>query len=91
MTLNYEQLMQTNLKGYKYFSMGLSMTATSRNAYTTEYYVVIEDNGESCVVAELNNKSYTRTLSKSSVAESVANRPLMRFDRENNTNVNDVE
>lgn len=45
----------TTLEGRKFFRDAWGMTMTSRNAYDPEYWIVVEDKGATCVIAELKN------------------------------------
>lgn len=45
----------TTLEGRKFFRDSWGMTMTSRNAYDPTHWIVLEDKGATCVIAELKN------------------------------------
>lgn len=90
MTLSYDQLMKISLKGYKFSVMSQGMTRTSRNATVTDFYVITEDDGENCTIANLDRMSSTERWSKQRAAINVARSPLLRWNDELKTNANDI-
>ena len=92
MTLRFEELMIVDLKGFKYNDPYQGMTMTSRNAWVDDYYIVLEDNGENCVVVNLNNRDgYKKTYSKRYVASKISSGPLVKWDEESKSHINDIE
>ena len=72
-----DELKQTNLKGYYYYKDAWGMTMTSRNAYEPELWVVLEDDGDNCVVAECGHESWTKTFPKELVCKLIAGYPAI--------------
>ena len=77
----FDQLMETNLKGYTYNDMTEGYTMTGWGTIDN-YMVVIEDNGDTCVVAELDNKSRTKQFSKRYVAKMLCTSSLYVWNAE---------
>ena len=90
MILTYEQLMQTNLKGYKYSETSEGYTMTGWGTID-EYYVVLDDDGETCVVAQRDYHKRTRTLTKEQAARKVAKQPSLVWSEEKQMTVNAIE
>jgi len=90
MILTYEQLMETNLKGYKYFETYEGYTRTGWGTID-DNYVVIEDDGENCVVAYMHDRGRTKTMPKTTVASKVAKKPFLEWSKEKNMSVNAIE
>ena len=90
MILTYEQLMETNLRGYTFC---VTTEGYTRSGYGTidEYYVVLEDDGQDCVIAELDKRSRTMMWTKNRTAANVAKRPLLKWNEETKRNENNVE
>ena len=61
----------TTLEGRKFFVDAWGMTTTSRHAYDPEYWIVVEDKGATCIIAELKNgkpsESYTKEWTREQV------------------------
>lgn len=91
MTLKQDELLKRNLTGFKFGIGEHRMTMTSRWAYETDYYVVLQDNGEDCIVADLGNHKRTRTWDRRKVAKLIENIPLLRWDEQLKANVNDID
>jgi hypothetical protein len=91
MTLKFDELMKMNLKGFKYNDSYQGMTMTSRNAWVDDFYIVIEDDGEKCIVTNLESRTFKRTWSKNYVASKIASCPLVKWDEESKSHVNDIE
>lgn len=89
--LSYKELLEVNLKGYKYSVGEMTMTRTSRSAYESTSYIVLEDDGEVCVVAEDKRRDWTQKYSKAAIARKIATGPLLIWDKEKKANVNNVE
>lgn len=91
MTLKQDELLKRNLTGFK-FSIGEHrMTRTSAWTYETDPYVVIQDNGEDCIVADLGNHTRTRTWDRRKVAKCIETGPLLRWDTNTRGCVNDID
>lgn len=90
MILTYEQLKQTNLKGYKFFETYEGYTRTGWGTID-DNYVVIEDDGENCVVAYMNDRDRTKCWSKDTVASKIARKPFIEWSNEKNMSVNAIE
>ena len=45
----------TTLEGRRFFIDAWGSTMTSRHAYEPEYWVVVEDKGATCIVAEIKD------------------------------------
>lgn len=91
MTLSYEELMSRDLKGFKFSVIRYGMTMTSRHASITDYYIVLEDNGDKCVVSEIDSRSFKSTWSKEYTASKIASSPLCDWDEETKSYVNAIE
>ena len=90
MILTYEQLKQTNLKGYKFFETYEGYTRTGWGTID-DNYVVVEDDGENCVVADLKERDRTKKLSKTIVAAKIAKMPLLEWSEEKSMTINAIE
>ena len=90
MTLTFEQLMETNLRGYTFC---VTTEGYTRSGYGTidEYYVVLEDGGENCVIADFHNRSRTMMWTKNRTAANITKRPLLKWNEETKRNENNVE
>lgn len=82
MTLNYEQLMQRNLKGFRFAVLSDGMTMTSRSASVTERYVVTEDDGEHCTISCTDSVSTPKKWGKSFTAKKIAEWPITQWNEE---------
>jgi hypothetical protein len=90
MTLNFEQLMETDLKGYKFNDPYKGYTRSGFGVID-DYRIVLEDNGDTCLVADLETKGWIKTWSKRSVADKIAYAPLLKWNAEAKAYVNDIE
>ena len=72
--------METNLKGYKFNDPYKGYT---RSGFGTidDYRVVLEDNGDTCLVADAETKKWVKMWSKRSVAQKVAYSPVMKHEQ----------
>lgn len=91
MTLKQDELLKRNLTGFKFAIGEHRMTRTSAWAYETDPYVVIQDNGEDCIVADLGNHTRTRTWDRRKVAKCIETGPLLRWDTDAGGYVNDID
>jgi hypothetical protein len=91
MTLKQDELLKRNLTGFKFAIGEHRMTMTSRSAYETDPYVVLQDDGENCIVADLGNHTRTRTWDRRKVAKCIETIPLLRWDAQLKANVNDID
>jgi len=91
MTLKQDELLKRNLTGFKFGIGEHRMTMTSRWAYETDYCVVLQDDGEDCIVADLGNHKRTRKWDRRKVAKLIENIPLLRWDEQLKANVNDID
>lgn len=91
MTLSYKELMSRDLKGFKFCVIRYGMTMTSRHASITDHYIVLEDNGDKCVVAEVDSRSFKSTWSKEYTASKIADNPSCVWDEETKSYVNAIE
>jgi hypothetical protein len=90
MTLNFEQLMETDLKGYKYNESYKGYTRSGFGVID-DYYIVLEDDGETCSVADLETKKWVKKWSKRAIAQKLAYAPLLKWNAEAKAYVNDIE
>ena len=74
---NLEELKETNLKGYCYYVPAWGMSMTSRHSYDPELWIVLEDDGNECVVAEYKNQSWTKKFSKERTALLIVDYPAI--------------
>lgn len=74
---SYEELKNTNLKGYCYYKDAWSMTRTSRNTYEPELWIVLEDDGNECIVAECGHETWTNKLPKDIVCRQLVTHPAI--------------
>jgi len=51
----------TTLEGRRFFIDAWGSTMTSRHAYEPEYWVVVEDKGATCIVAEIKDGKPTES------------------------------
>ena len=88
--LSYRELLETNLKGYKFTEIvdGYTMTGWGTIDYR---YVVLEDDGEKCVVADLDDRTKTRVWSKKKVSVMIERGTIVQWDAEKRMYINDVE
>ena len=91
MTLTFEELMGRNLTGFRFGIGEYRMTMTSRRAYETDYYTVIQDDGDKCIIKMDGRSSYTKVVTKSQAAKYIVDIPLLRWDDEVKANVNLVD
>jgi len=72
----------TTLQGRKFFIDAWSMTMTSRNAYEPENWIVLEDKGDTCIIAKLkDNKpsdSWTKEWSREKVEQQLKTHTLYK-------------
>lgn len=65
----------TTLEGRKFFIDAWGPTMTSRHAYDPEYWMVVEDKGGSCVIAQIKNgkpsDSWRREWSRERVEQQI--------------------
>lgn len=80
--LTYDQLQEKNLKGYSFSVRSGGLNMTSRNGGSNDYYVVLEDKGNTCIVADLDKRHWVSEWSKREVATALARSPLMTIDQE---------
>ena len=52
---NYNMIQVTTLQGRKFFRDAWGSTMTSRHTYNPEYWVVVEDKGATCMIAEIKD------------------------------------
>lgn len=90
MILTKKQLIETNLKGYKYFEMYEGYTRTGWGTIE-DYFIVLEDDGENCVVADLKERDRTKKLSKTIVSAKIAKMPLLEWSEEKSMTINAIE
>jgi len=81
MRKDFNQLMDTNLKGYTYNDMTEGYTMTGWGTIDN-YMVVIEDSGNTCVVAELDNRSRTKQFNKQYVVRMLCTSSLLNWDKD---------
>ena len=74
---SFEELKQENLKGYCYYVSAWGMSMTSRNSYQPELWVVLEDNGTECIVAEEKYPTWTKKFTKERTASLIADYPAI--------------
>lgn len=74
---SYDQLKEISLAGYCYFVAAWGMSMTSRHSYNPEMWIVLEDNGTECTVAEYERPSWTRKYSKDYIARQIASYPAI--------------
>ena len=75
---SFEELKNENLKGYCYYVSAWGMSMTSRHSYQPIMWIVLEDNGTECIVAEYEQQSWTKkTLAKELVAATIARNPAI--------------
>jgi hypothetical protein len=91
MLLNVEELMKVNLKGFKFNDPYQGMTMTSRSAWIDDYYIVLEDDGENCIIASLDKRTYTKKCSKKYTASKIAYGTLCVWNEETKSHDNDIE
>ncbi len=91
MLLEFNELMNVNLKGFKFNDPYQGMTMTSRNAWIDDYYVILEDDGENCIIASLDNRTYTKTWSKKYTASKIAYGTLCEWNEETKSYDNAIE
>lgn len=80
--LTFDELLESNLKGFGYYVSAWSMSMTSRHSYNPELWVVIEDNGDQCIVAQYQKSGnyyncWTQTLDKNRAAKNIHDFPCM--------------
>lgn len=90
MILNYEQLMETNLKGYTFSVITHGYTRTGYGTID-EHYLVLEDDGENCVVANYETRTGNRTWSKKKTAAAIDKGPLQVWNKEKKCYENKIE
>ena len=90
MTLTFEQLMQTNLKGYTFNDRHKGHTR-SGFGIVDEYKVVLEDNEDYCLVADLDTKKWKEKWLKRPIAHKIAYSPLLKWNEDTKDYVNDIE
>lgn len=91
MLLEFEELMNVSLKGFKFNDPYRGMTMTSGNAWIDDYYIVLEDDGEKCIVASLKDRTYTQTWSKQYTASKINCGTLVKWNEETKSHDNDIE
>jgi hypothetical protein len=91
MLLQFNELMSTNLKGFKFNLPYEGMTMTSRSAWIDDYYIVLEDDGENCVVANLDKRTDTNKWSKKYTASKIAYGTLCVWNEETQSYDNAIE
>jgi len=74
---SYDQLKEINLVGYCYFVSAWGMSMTSRHSYDPEMWIVLEDNGTECTVANYKNQIWTKKIQKNSIASEIASNPAI--------------
>lgn len=74
---SYEELKSLDLTGYCYFVSAWGMSMTSRHSYDPEMWIVLEDNGTECTVAEHKYQSWTKKLPKDYIAREIASYPAI--------------
>lgn len=74
---SFEELKNTDLKGYCFYVDAWGMSMTSRNSYQPELWIVLEDVLFECTIARYNMRHWTKTVKKELVASSIANNPAI--------------
>lgn len=80
--LDYNQLKEKNLKGYSFSVRNRGMNMTSRNGGSNDYYVVLEDKGNTCIVADLHKRNWVYEWTKEDVVRAVSYSPVMTVDKD---------
>lgn len=91
MLLKTNELLSRNMTGFKFGIREQRMTMTSRSAWETDYYVVLSDDGEYCLVGELGNHKRTNKWDRTKVAKLIEYSPALKWDSKRNANVNDID
>lgn len=74
---SFEELKETNLKGYCYYVDSWSMSMTSARSYQPECWIVLEDNSVECTVANRDTRQWTKTSPKETIARIIAHNPAI--------------
>ena len=76
----------TTLQNRKFFRDAWGSTMTSRHAYDPEHWMVVEDKGATCIIAELKNgepQTWGRTeWTREQVEQQLKSHPLYRHEGE---------
>lgn len=90
MIMTFEQLMKTDLTGYKFSVRSYGVTITSRRGSIDDYFVVVKDDGENCVVENVEFPEYKKQMAKRETAVHVANYPMLYWDSEKKEMFNEI-
>lgn len=74
---SFEELKNTDLKGYCYFVPAWGMSQTSRHSYEPELWIVLEDNDTECIVARDDSRSWTTKFPKERVIYLIIDNPAI--------------
>lgn len=91
MTLKQDELLKRNLTGFMFAIGEHRMTRTSAWAYETDHFVVLQDDGEDCIVADLGDHKRTRKWDRRKVAKLIEDIPLLRWDEQLKAHINAID